>query len=229
VATTDAAREGSRMPESGWRQAGALAVGIVMGAVLVRVIYGPAEEGHPVQAPSAEQQELCRDLSERMDRLDGAIRMLSDSIECLSVRPAQVVREIAPSDAPGDEAERATEGEPLIQERSPLASNAGWVEYLPRPLAEVLVAHGMTPFDRGVDRVLPGPVGKYKEADRARGSGIADLRKSYPDVRSTASERYPELKTLEDGIHGTWRNTTASIVAEFEAEVKKLALQRQGK
>lgn len=173
---------------------------------------------------------LPPEFSRRMRLLEEAIRELNQSIALLLEFPALSTRS-EPSDASTQGADVApADGMPAtkrVEIRTPPdPRNMDWSTAVSSPLRDALVEYGLTPYDPGVNRILPKAAREMREAKAEEKRLMTDLReRRLPGVNTTSDPRYPEFDKARSEIQQSHKARTDEIVASFREQVRKLVLK----
>ncbi len=172
---------------------------------------------------------VSSELNQRLVLLEKAIHDLDQSIATLAEFATPMTRAEQLDDYPRTAVVTPADGAPTT-DRIPIRAlpnpeKLDWAEHINSSLARVLVEYGLTPYDRGVDRILPEAARKIREE-------ISEQERLDKELNEV---RYPNLgpgdpRNLEydQARWETWKShqaRTDKIVASFREQVRKLALK----
>ncbi len=170
------------------------------------------------------------ELGERLDRLEAAIGELRTAVQALAAaipadRESLTARDPLPADPWDHEPERVAAlipVEPAPPRRAADSAACPWTEYLPRALAQVLVEHGLSPFDPGVDRILPGAVQQTREVTRAANEQASPLSQHLKNIKQSDPLNEETRQALHDIMEARDRECL-KIAEAFRAEIAAFA------
>lgn len=178
-------------------------------------------------------------LEERLIRLEDAVRSLEKANDA-SRRATLAHSEGRVNFAPGVEPEPGSPADPERTTAEPESGRAaragpmqtiedlkhlGWMDVVPRKLCEILVEHGMTPFDRGVREFLPQAAERYRTVVEEHSRESVILRKQQKGLSRT-DPSYQELSQRLRNLTTSRDQVMQEILTAFRARLRELAFDK---
>ena len=204
-------------------------LGVLLGVV---ALYVPSliSETDPEVAVRPGDTEVSSELNRRMVLLEESIRELNQSIALLVESPALAYR-VEPTDASAQGAELAPADGAPTTDRIPIRAlpdpeKLDWAEHIHPSLARVLVEYGLTPYGRGVDRILPEAARQMREATSEWLRLLTELNeRRYPNLERNHPLNLEYYQHARSEIDGSLNAGKKEVVASFREQVQKLALK----
>ncbi|MBI4878717.1 MAG: hypothetical protein HY812_03530 [Planctomycetes bacterium] len=209
---------------------------MAFGAVVVvfawRVVYELEELRSAAEALCTESARAHSEVREGLSRVERAVdslmgaevvlpnRVLGKDDDDPAARGDSVAwskdhDEIGGSSSAG--AERAAVDPAEDVERS-----CAWTDFVPRELASVLVAHGLTPFDSGVDRALSEAARQWRDVVQAEEEARAAWNQRYGNV-GASDPLWSERQEAQMNMELVGRRERKRILDAFDLSVGQVA------
>lgn len=210
------------------RNVALVGLGVLLGVV---ALYVPQVvwETEPEVAVGPGDTVVSSEVNRRLVLLEKAIRDLDQSIATLAELGTPGTRVEQLDNFPRAVVVTPADGA-LTTDRVPIQAlpdpeKVDWAKVIHPSLARTLVEYGLTPYDRGVNRILPEAARKMREEIIEKERLDKELNEvRYPNL-GLGDPRHLEYDQARSEIWKSHKARTDEIVASFREQVRKLALK----
>lgn len=206
------------------RNVALVAIGVLLGWAAYYVAFpSPGSAQQEAVRPATGDPQTSVELARRMAALEQAIRELNESMALLAES-----RGLAAPVAPVEAAlvERPAEQTPgPTRVPVPVQPDPGmfdWTKLVDASLATVLVENGLTPFDKGVNRILPDAARQVREVSAEWKRTKQEAEQCYLVMPRESVDWDRARKELEE-FEGVRNARIAEIAEAFRSQVRELA------